>query len=398
MKIAAAIADLPRGVPLYLFGAGEGGRIVKAALDKDAGLRLAGFIDSAKTGEIDGVAIQSPAQFFAERPSDAVVVVASQYWASISGLLYDNGVDNVVNIYPFICKMMEGKELIATDRKYSSEEYWTEVNVTGHRIFNSREESLNFLEWRNLQYLGYEDYMPTHGHDGKVVLDYGCGPGHDLVGFVERSRPARLIAMDVSPTSLVEARHRLSHHGGAVEWKRISETSPTLPLPDASVDVAHSSGVLHHTPDPLRILKEFRRVLAPGGHAQIMVYNYDSVFVHLHIAYLEMLAAGKFPGMTVREAFQRSTDGPDCPISLCYRPADFIALCREAGFKAELTGVAVAMLEMQILPKRFDALLDARLPSEHRRFLYDLTFDAQGCPLYRGARAGVDACFRLEPL
>ena len=26
--------------------------------------------------------------------------------------------------------------------------------------------------------------MPVSGRDGDIVLDYGCGPGHDLVGFM----------------------------------------------------------------------------------------------------------------------------------------------------------------------------------------------------------------------
>jgi hypothetical protein len=37
------------------------------------------------------------------------------------------------------------------------------------------------------------------------------------------------------------------------------------------------------------------------------------------------------------------------------------------------------------------------LPSESRKFLYELTFNERGIPLYRGEVAGVDACFKLEP-
>jgi ubiquinone/menaquinone biosynthesis C-methylase UbiE len=83
--------------------------------------------------------------------------------------------------------------------------------------------------------------MPVAGYDGKAILDYGCGPGHDVVGFAHFSKTARLIGMDVSTTSL------------------------------ASIDLIHSSGVLHHTPNPLKILKEFRRIIRPGGSAQIMI-------------------------------------------------------------------------------------------------------------------------------
>src|SRR5437762_4766557 len=76
-------------------------------------------------------------------------------------------------------------------------DYWTRYNVTLHQHFTSPSESLAYVRWRNDQYFGYIDLMPVDGQEGKTVLDFGCGPGHDLVGFATRSRPARLIGIDV---------------------------------------------------------------------------------------------------------------------------------------------------------------------------------------------------------
>ena len=143
----------------------------------------------------------------------------------------------------------------------TSQEFWSAFNVTGHRRFRDREESLRYFWWRSEQYFDYLEHMPVTGQDGKVVLDYGCGPGHDLVGFVEYSRPSRLIGMDVSAASLREAEDRLALHGAKPELVRISESTVRLPLPDASVDYVHCSGVLHHVPDPVGVLRELRRVL-----------------------------------------------------------------------------------------------------------------------------------------
>jgi hypothetical protein len=84
------------------------------------------------------------------------------------------------------------------DKKETSEEYWTRVNVTDHKRFASAEESLDYFEWRNLLNSGYIESMPVAGHDGKAILDYVCGPGHDVVGFAHFSNLARVIAMDVS--------------------------------------------------------------------------------------------------------------------------------------------------------------------------------------------------------
>jgi len=51
--------------------------------------------------------------------------------------------------------------------------------------------------------------------------------------------------------------------------------------------------------------------------------------------------------------------------------------------------------EMKILQLRFDAINDKRLDYESRNFLYDLTFDTRGMPVYKGRVAGINACYEL---
>jgi ubiquinone/menaquinone biosynthesis C-methylase UbiE len=276
-------------------------------------------------------------------------------------------------------------------------EYWTRYNVTLHENFISAENSLAYLRWRNDLYFGYSELMPVDGQDGKIVLDFGCGPGHDLVGFSTVSRPMRLIGMDVSPSSLAEARSRLRLHSARCELIQLDAGSTELPLTSASVDYAHASGVLHHLAEPLAALRELRRVLRPDGRARAMVYNRDSVWMHLFVAYMKRLIENAFEGLTLEEAFARTTDSEDCPIARVYRPDVFIALAAEAGFDAEFAGSAVSMHEAKILPYRFDAIQDRRTPEESRQFLLELTYDSHGMPWYRGYRAGVDGCFVLRP-
>jgi SAM-dependent methyltransferase len=274
--------------------------------------------------------------------------------------------------------------------------YWTGHNVTAHRRFASAAESLDYFHWRNDQYFGYIELMPVAGQDGKVVVDFGCGPGHDLVGFGTYSKPSTLIGIDVSPTSLAEAGDRLALHGIAGELIRLDPAAAALPLADASVDYVHSSGVLHHTPDPLAMLREFRRVLRRDGSARIMVYNYDSLWLHLYVAYQKQIVEGMLCDLDLRAAFARTTDGPDCPISRVYRAEEFIALCREAGLEAEWSGAAISMHEAGLFARRYEAVMNPRLNAESRRFLLALEVDCFGFPRHRGHYAGVDGCYRLR--
>jgi SAM-dependent methyltransferase len=287
-------------------------------------------------------------------------------------------------------------ETLRTDANAVAE-YWTQVNVTHHHAFTSAQDSLDYFHWRNDQYFPYIEYLPVIGQDGKVVLDYGCGPGHDLVGFAVYSKPQRLIGMDVSSSSLAEATARLALHGARPEMVLLKPDTTTLPLDTASVDLVHCSGVIHHTLDPVQVLRELRRVLKPSGHAQVMIYNYESLFVHLYVAYCLQIGEGRYAGMDIRDAFARMTDGPDCPISRVYKTGEFIDLCREAGFEAECNGNAISMYEATIFPKRFEAIQNRSLPAESRKFLLSLAVDSYGFPTYHGRYAGVDGCYRLRP-
>ena len=273
--------------------------------------------------------------------------------------------------------------------------YWT-GHMVANKAFTSAEESLEHFHWRNDQYPGYIDLMPVHGQDGKVVLDYGCGPGNDVVGFATYSNVKKLIAADVSPTALEAAKRRLQLHNKNAEFMQVDENKNDIPLPDKSVDYIHTSGVLHHCANLGAILNELHRILKDDGQISVMVYNYSSIWVHLYVAYILQIQQGKFKENSIIEAFRRSTDGENCPISNCYKPGDFISLMRSHGFEGKLKGAAISKTEMKYIGKRLEATEDRRLAEEHRVFLSELTFNEKGIPLHNGVVAGIDACYQLE--
>lgn len=277
--------------------------------------------------------------------------------------------------------------------------YWGDHTVRSDP-FNSARESEDYLQWRSDQYPMFPELMDIWGnHRGEVVLDYGCGPANDLLGYLLYSGARRVIGIDVSPKALSLARRRLSLHPINPRRVRLIQTgdaSTEIPLDDASVDYINCGGVLHHTSDPGSILREFRRILRPGRKACVMVYNWYSVFVHLYIAYMRMLLSDEYPGMDVYEVFTRSTDGPDCPISRPYKPDEFIALGESAGLRTEFAGGYLALSELTWLDDHgAAAIADERLPDEHRQFLRDLGRDERGLAIYRGKYAGIGGVYNL---
>lgn len=276
-------------------------------------------------------------------------------------------------------------------------DYWTRHNVTMHKRFENAEQSMEYFHWRNAQYVNYIELMPVSGLDRLTVLDLGCGPGNDLVGIGQFSRPASLIGADVSASSLNEAKARLALHDISADLCLLNSTSPTLPFESGSIDYIHTSGVLHHVQDLESTLRECRRVLGSRGRMRVMVYNYTSVWLHLYVAYVKRIGERIYQELDIRDAFARTTDGPECPIARVYKPTEFVALAERNGFTCEFLGAAISSWELSLLPRRFEAVMAEPLEKEHRDFLLSLTFDSRGLPMFEGHYAGVDGCYLLMP-
>ena len=63
------------------------------------------------------------------------------------------------------------------------------------------------------------------------------------------------------------------------------------------VDYVQSQGVLHHVSDPEAPASRAPPRDAPGGTGCVMVYNRDSVWFHLYVAYEQMVVEDDFGGL-----------------------------------------------------------------------------------------------------
>jgi ubiquinone/menaquinone biosynthesis C-methylase UbiE len=104
---------------------------------------------------------------------------------------------------------------------------------------------------------------------GEVVLDLGCGAGIDTLLAARAAGPAgRAIGVDITAEMVERARRHTTE--AALPNVEIREAAiEAIPLPDASVDVAVSNGVLNLSLRKSRVLAETMRVLRPGGRVSI---------------------------------------------------------------------------------------------------------------------------------
>jgi len=127
----------------------------------------------------------------------------------------------------------------------------------------------------------YQDYAPwmreMMGFDkfaGARLLEVGCGMGTDLLQFARGG--ASCTGVDITPRSIEISRLHFMLYNAQADF--LLADSEQLPFADESFDVVYSNGVLHHTPDTARAVREIHRVLRPGGIAKVMLYHRNSFY------------------------------------------------------------------------------------------------------------------------
>jgi SAM-dependent methyltransferase len=134
-----------------------------------------------------------------------------------------------------------------------------------------------FEEVERHRYTEYAPWMRSvMGFDsfaGARLLEIGCGMGTDLLQFARGG--ARCTGVDLTPRSIQITRHRFALYNLPGDF--MIADGEHLPFADASFDVVYSNGVLHHTPDTERAVREAHRVLRAGGIAKVMLYHRHSL-------------------------------------------------------------------------------------------------------------------------
>jgi len=155
-----------------------------------------------------------------------------------------------------------------------------------------------------------------------AIVDLGCGPGLLLRDLSARLPAARLHGYDVTP-AMVSHGTQLPFAGAPPAFAVHDVTQP-LPHAADSVDLLSMSSVLHVIDEPLPVLAEIRRVLAPAG--LLLLYDWIRQPLAAYLAWRrevlkESLAESRRRGFRL------------FPVHNKYTAEDWRWLLAEAGFR-----------------------------------------------------------------
>lgn len=130
--------------------------------------------------------------------------------------------------------------------------------------------------WKQFQFdwylrcYGYanEAELAAHLAGCGLILDAGCGPGYKAAWFARLNPMATVVAMDLSESVGLAAQRYRDVPNLVFVRGDIADT----PFRDGSFDLISCDQVLHHTDSPPATLREFRRLLRPGGSLNTYVY------------------------------------------------------------------------------------------------------------------------------
>ena len=162
---------------------------------------------------------------------------------------------------------------------------------------------------------------------GETLLDVGTGAG--AVAASAQGRGCAVIAVDPEADMLALA--GVAAPGASL----VLAALPSLPLPDASVDVVIANFVLNHVPDAGAAAAELRRVLRPGGRLGASVW--PTAATPLRALWDDVLA--------------------DAGIAVPARVQEVDALGTPEGFAALLTGAGLKVRDAWL--QEFEHVVDA---------------------------------------
>ena len=167
---------------------------------------------------------------------------------------------------------------------------------------------------------------------GDTVLDVGAGDGLIAFGALERlSRSGHVIFTDISQDLLDHCRAAAAAEGQLDRCSFVLASADSLTaITDCRVDVVTTRSVLIYVKDKAAALREFHRVLRPGG--RVSVYEPINVLMHDPDRFLGYDITPIKPLVDKVEALYQSIQPPGEDPMLDFDDRDLVRHAEQAGF------------------------------------------------------------------
>lgn len=97
------------------------------------------------------------------------------------------------------------------------------------------------------------------------ILDVGTGTAQIPIALCRQSTTAAVVAIDLAEHMLAVGRDNVSRAGLAGRIRLQCCDAKQMPFPSGSFAAVISNSIVHHIPEPGRVLAEMVRVVQPGG-------------------------------------------------------------------------------------------------------------------------------------
>jgi SAM-dependent methyltransferase len=167
--------------------------------------------------------------------------------------------------------------------------------------FDEVEKKKFFVEPDILAFTNFDDWR------GKRVLEIGCGMATAGVKFARHG--AIYTGVELSQESLALAKQRFEVYGleGTFYLANAEKLSEVVPVEE--YDLIYSFGVIHHTPQPHRVVSELQRYMGSDTQLKIMLY-----------------AKHSWKAMMIAAGYDQPEAASGCPIAKCYSEEEARAL------------------------------------------------------------------------
>jgi len=128
-------------------------------------------------------------------------------------------------------------------------------------VYDEQEKPFSDYPLKLTSYL-YDRYEMS---EGNKLLDFGCGRGEFLNGFINKGVEG--YGVDINDN--------ITKYFPSVNFKTADVVSEGLPYEDDFFDIVFSKSVIEHFHDPEIFIKEIYRTLKPGGFAIVMCPSWE---------------------------------------------------------------------------------------------------------------------------